>query len=345
VRVQADFSLADSNTLALRSRARAYIRVDSVADIDEALHWADAEGLAILPLGEGSNIVLAGDLDLAVLQVVNRGRELLGHNDNAVLVRVQAGENWHQLVRWSLQQGYYGLENLALIPGTAGAAPIQNIGAYGVELDRFVQRVHGIHLESGEHFSLSAEACDFGYRDSVFKQTLRDQVILTAVDLRLSLEPAAQLSYPALATALEQRGLDKPSPAEIFDTVVAVRSARLPDPAQEPNAGSFFKNPVVDAARVESLMKQFPQLPQYDLPEGKRKIPAAWLIEQCGWKGRQINGVGVHPGHALVLVNYGANSGRELLSLAAAIQHSIEDRFSIQLEIEPRIYGTVAGSF
>lgn len=342
--LETNFPLAGSNTLALHATAKVFVRPSSDAQISQALDWARAEGLAVLPLGEGSNIVLAGDLDLSVLQLATQGRELLKQSEQDVLLRVQAGENWHQLVQWTLQQGYYGLENLALIPGTVGAAPIQNIGAYGIELERFVSAVHGIDLVSTERFSLSAKECCFSYRDSIFKQALRDKVLITAVDLRLSRQASVELSYPALQAALQERGLCEPTPLEIFSAVVALRRSKLPDPAIEANAGSFFKNPQLDASQFLRLQQQFPQMPSYPLLDGGAKVPAAWLIEHCGWKGKKSEGVGVHPGHALVLVNYSAKDGQCILNLAADIVQSVEQRFGIRLEIEPRVYGAETGS-
>jgi UDP-N-acetylmuramate dehydrogenase len=340
VAVCADLSLARCNTLALQARARARLRADNEADVAEALAWTTAQGLSLLPLGEGSNIVLAGDIEAAVLQMETRGREVLRREDNAVVLRLQAGESWHELVAWSVDQGYCGLENLALIPGKVGAAPIQNIGAYGVELAEFLVAVHARELASGTPLTLSASECQLGYRDSIFKHALRDAVVITAVDLRLPLRASPRWHYPTLAAFLERAGIDQPDARAVFDAVVAVRRERLPDPAREPNAGSFFKNPVVPMAQVTALLEAHPDLPQYPAPHGQRKLPAAWLIERCGWKGHRRDGVGVHPGHALVLVNYGSNDGGALLALARDIQASVARRFGVELEIEPRVYGS-----
>ncbi|MFV0276720.1 MAG: UDP-N-acetylmuramate dehydrogenase [Parahaliea sp.] len=339
LRVERARSLAACNTLALESRTRAFLRADSADSIAAALDWARSEGLAVLPLGGGSNIVLAGDVDALVLQVRTRGRELLREEGDSIILRVQAGESWHALVQWCLRRGYHGLENLALIPGTVGAAPIQNIGAYGVELERFVSAVHGVFLDDGRPFTFSASQCAFGYRDSVFKHSLRDACLLTAVDLHLHRSARVELAYPTLQHHLQQQGVRAPGPREVFDAVVAIRSARLPDPAREPNAGSFFKNPVVPRELAQRLASDHPDLPVYPAGPGQAKLPAAWLIERCGWKGRRRDGVGVHPAHALVLVNYGDNSGAALLALAGEIQASVAGHFGIALDIEPRIYG------
>lgn len=332
-------SLRTRNTLRLESHAAALAEVSSAAELNHALDWAQAQGLPAVPLGTGSNVVLVGDLNALVLCQRGSDMELLGEQGDTVLLRVSAGHDWHQLVQRTLEAGFYGLENLALIPGTVGAAPIQNIGAYGVELERFVKAVHAVEIASGRAMTLSAGDCGFGYRDSVFKGELRDKLVITAVDLRLSRQPRPQLGYPTLRSELEGAGIDDPQPEDVFRAVVAVRSRRLPDPAREPNAGSFFKNPVLEATAAASLQGQHPDVPVYPQADGRAKIPAAWLIDRAGWKGRRRGGVGVHPGHALVLVNYQSDSGTELLALADEIAASVKARFDVALEPEPRIYG------
>ena len=332
-------SLRRRNTLALESRASALVEAQTSTDVAEALAWASAESVPVIPLGEGSNLVLAGDLEGLVLLQCSQEMQLLAQRGESVDIRVSAGHNWHALVRRTLEAGYFGLENLALIPGTVGAAPIQNIGAYGVELDRFVRRVHALDIATGGELSLEADECDFAYRDSIFKRELRDQVIITAVDLRLSRTPQVEYGYPALRAELDHLGIDKPQPEDVFRAVVDVRRRRLPDPAIEPNAGSFFKNPIVDEAVAQSLLTQHAAMPAYAQADGRIKLSAAWLIDQSGWKGQRRGGVGVHPGHALVLVNYGSDSGAELLALADGIVTSVEQQFGVVLEMEPRVYG------
>ena len=340
MRIRRRESLRLRNTLALQARAAAYASVQDEHDLAQALEWARVEGMPVLPLGEGSNVVFAGDVDALVVQIAARGVEYVADDGDRVTLRAAAGEDWHQLVHWTLQQGLYGLENLALIPGTVGAAPIQNIGAYGVECQQFIRAVHTCEIASGKTAVFSAEECAFSYRDSNFKGPWRDRLVITAVDLELSRRPQVNTAYPALAAELQ--GMAQPGPVDVFDAVVAVRKRRLPDPAREPNAGSFFKNPVVDAAITRRLLAQFPGLPAYPQEDGRNKLPAAWLIENCGWKGERRGGVGVHPQHALVLVNYGSDSGTELLALAADICVAGKARFGIELEIEPRVYGAAA---
>jgi UDP-N-acetylmuramate dehydrogenase len=326
-------------TLRLPARAAALRDVADPEELRAALAEARDLGLPVLPLGEGSNVVFAGDVEALVLRYRGRGRRVLAEDGGAVLLRVAAGENWHELVCWALGRGYFGLENLALIPGTMGAAPIQNIGAYGVELAPLVTAVHAVFTASGEAVQLSAADCAFGYRDSVFKGKLRDAVVITHVDLRLPRQPAPATAYPSLAAYLEERRLAA-SPENIFHAVVALRRARLPDPASTPNAGSFFKNPVLEPARAAALRARFPAMPQFEVAGG-RKLAAGWLIEHCGWKGVREGGVGVHAEHALVLVNDRGDGG-ELMALAARIRASVAETFGCELEIEPRIYGEAA---
>lgn len=331
------------NTLRLKATPSALRSVSSVAGVEQALLWARARKLSVLPLGEGSNVVLLPRIDALVLDLQLKGCELLQRDDSEVLLRVAAGENWHALVAWTLSQGYCGLENLALIPGTVGAAPVQNIGAYGRELAPFVAAVHALRCADASPLRLSQADCRFGYRDSVFKQALRDQVVITHVDLRLPLRATVEFSYPGLREALAQRDTaDSPTHRAVYDAVVALRRAKLPDPAREPNVGSFFKNPILARAQAEVLRRDHPELPLYPAGPEQSKLAAAWLIERTGWKGVRHGAVGVHPGHALVLVNYGADSGSEVLGLAAEIQASVQAQFGVLLELEPRVYGEPA---
>jgi len=276
---------------------------------------------------------------MSVMHQAQRGIEVIEDTVDAVVLKVAAGESWHALVQWSLQRGYYGLENLALIPGTVGAAPIQNIGAYGVEIAPFIRRVHTIGIDDRQRVNLSADECEFGYRDSIFKRGLRDKVIITSIELVLSKKPRLQLSYPALRNYLDSHTADELTPQAVFDAVVEIRRSRLPDPADTPNAGSFFKNPVITQQQLAEIVGRAPDLPQYPQDDGQVKLPAAWLIDQCGWKGKRVGGFGVHPQHALVLVNYGGDKGSELLALAGEIRRSVFDAYGIDLEIEPRVYG------
>ena len=331
--------LALFNTLRLNAKAAAFTAITSAQQLQAAWRWSQEQALPILPLGEGSNIVLAGDVEALMLKMELQGVHLLKSNDHQVELRVQAGENWHAFVDWSLQQGYCGLENLALIPGTVGAAPVQNIGAYGVEIAEYLRRVHVLELHSGVARTLQAHECAFGYRDSIFKAELRDCVVITAIDLVLNRHACPRVEYPALAEYFAGQEPGRIRARDVFDAVVRIRQSKLPDPAVTPNAGSFFKNPVVSPSAADALQQQHPALPVYAQPDGSCKLSAAWMIEFCGWKGRQTDGVAVHKDHALVLVNAGSDSGKALLDLAQAIAADVASQFDIALQIEPRVYG------
>ncbi|MCB1687273.1 MAG: UDP-N-acetylmuramate dehydrogenase [Halioglobus sp.] len=339
VEIQRDKALRGYNTLALQARAQAFVTVSSEEELLAALAQARELKLPLVPLGEGSNVVLAGDVDALVLRQRCRGIQVLELGKDSVTLRVAAGENWHEFVHWALQQGYYGLENLALIPGTVGAAPIQNIGAYGVELCTTLQHVHAREIADGSAVSLANEDCQFGYRDSIFKRELRDRYVITAIDLQLSRRADVTTTYPALTTYFGEHPHIEVTPQAVFDAVVAIRRSKLPDPAVVPNAGSFFKNPVIDAQVAAALLASHPDLPCFPQHDGSVKVSAAWMIERCGWKGFRRDNVGVHEQHALVLVNYGSDSGAQLLALAREIALSVQNAYRILLEIEPRVYG------
>lgn len=337
--IQRGEPLRGYNTLALQARAYAFVSVNNEEELLAALAEAREFKLPVVSLGEGSNVVLAGDIHALVLHQQSRGIELLETGSDFVRLRVAAGESWHELVRWTLQRGYFGLENLALIPGTVGAAPIQNIGAYGVELRSSLLQVHARNIADDHAVVLSNKDCEFGYRDSIFKHTLRDKLVITAIDLQLSLRADVTITYPALARYFEEHTRIEVTPQAVFDAVVGIRSSKLPDPSVVPNAGSFFKNPVLQSKDVAGLVKSHPALPNFPQQDGTVKVSAAWMIDHCGWKGFRRGDVGVHAEHALVLVNYGGESGALLLGLADEIATSVKDTFGVHLEIEPRVYG------
>lgn len=328
-----DFSLKDCNTFGIDARARRYVRVGSVAELAAALAHPQLAGMPRLLLGGGSNIVLTGDFDGAVLHMAMQGRDVLGERGAHTLVRAAAGENWHGFVQWTLAQGLGGLENMSLIPGTVGAAPIQNIGAYGVELKDVFDSLTVYDIAKGEMRSMDAQACRFGYRDSVFKHA--GGAALAIVDVTFALPSAwrPNLRYAELAQAMA--GNAAPSAIEVSETVVAIRRRKLPDPAVIGNAGSFFKNPVVSAERCQALLAQFPALVHHAQADGSEKLAAGWLIDQCGWKGRNLGAAGVYPKQALVLVNNGGATGAEVLALAAAIRADVAGRYGVTLEAEP----------
>jgi UDP-N-acetylmuramate dehydrogenase len=340
--IQRSEALQRYNTLALEANAEGFASVHNDAELLAALAWARDKKLPVIPLGAGSNVVLAGDINALVLRQASRGIQILETGTGTIKLRVAAGEEWHELVRWTMQNGYFGLQNLALIPGTVGAAPIQNIGAYGVELQSCLLQVHARKIADDQPVTLTNQECEFGYRDSIFKHTLKDKLVISAIDLRLSLHPEVNITYPALASYFAEHSEIEATPQSVFDAVVSIRRSKLPDPSSTPNAGSFFKNPVVARDDYAKLVESFPTAPGFAQSNGLVKVPAAWLIDQCGWKGFRRKNLGVHELHALVLVNYGSDSGRQLLVLADEIRTSVERKFGVKLEIEPRVYGRVA---
>jgi UDP-N-acetylmuramate dehydrogenase len=289
-------------------------------------------------LGGGSNVLFVSDVPGAVYLNRIKGRNIVKEHDGYAQVEVGAGENWHQLVRWTLDQGLHGLENLSLIPGLAGAAPIQNIGAYGVELSSVLESVTAWDWKKSAWVIFSKEECRFGYRDSFFKSTETDRYLITSVRLQLSRQFEPQLDYLGLRDALASAGLHQPDAKQVSDTVIRIRQQKLPDPTISGNAGSFFKNPVVSLDEAETLHNRFPDLPTWPAGANQAKLSAAWTIEHCGWKGFEENGAAVSSQHALVLVNQEQASGRNILDLSIKIAHSVEQEFGVLLETEPKIY-------
>lgn len=335
---QRDVALRPYNSLALSARAAHFVRVETVEEARAALDFARARELPVTVLGGGSNVVLAGDLPGLTIRVGIRGRTLVAERGDAVHLRVGAGEDWHGTVRHCLARGWYGLENLALIPGTVGAAPIQNIGAYGVELESRFLELEAIAIATGETRRFTRADCRFGYRDSLFKGAGRDAWLITAVTFVLGRRPAPVLTYPALREALADVPAAEITPERVAAAVIALRRARLPDPAQVPNVGSFFKNPMVGADQARRLAERFPGLVSFPGAGGGVKLAAAWLIERAGWKGVARAGVGVHDRQALVLVNRGGDAAA-LLALARDIRADVAERFGVELELEPRVLG------
>lgn len=334
LQLQRDVSLRDFNTFGLPATARYVVTIDSEAALLEALAMPELAGVPRLVLGGGSNVVLTRDFDGVVFRMAIRGRERLADDAHARYVRGGAGEIWHEFVDWTLSQDCAGLENLALIPGTLGAAPIQNIGAYGLELAERLAHVRALDTSTGAFVTLSRDACAFGYRDSCFKHE-PGRYIIVAVTLRLPRPWQPVTGYADVARTLAEAGIERPSARQIFDAVVDIRRRKLPDPAELGNAGSFFKNPVVDAATFAALRERSPQAVGYAQPDGSWKVAAGWLIDQCGWRGKSLGHAGVHERQALVLVNRGDASGADIVALARAVQASVQERFGIRLDPEP----------
>jgi UDP-N-acetylmuramate dehydrogenase len=335
MRIEEGVSLQPYNSFGLPAVARTLVRIEREADIRKVVDHPDYGRVPKFILGGGSNIVLLRDVSRLVLKVEIMGRRLVAETEDAWIVEAGAGEPWHALVDWTLAQGWPGLENLALIPGTVGAVPVQNIGAYGLELaDRF-DSLDAVDLITGRGVTLNAAQCRFGYRDSVFKQALAGKSVITRVRFRLPRPWRPALGYLDLQRRMDETGHHEPSARQVFDWVCAIRRAKLPDPAVTGNAGSFFKNPVVTPEQCRDIIGRDPHLVHYPMPDGSFKLAAGWLIDACGWKGKQVGGVAVHDKQALVLVNRGGARGAEVLTLARAIQESVYGRFGIRLEPEP----------
>ena len=326
--------LAARNTLALAGRAARYASIDEAAQLT-------APELRETPrfvLGGGSNLVLNGDFEGLVVHMTIPGKRLLTEDADAWYVAAGAGENWHDFVQWTLAQGWPGLENLSLIPGTVGAAPIQNIGAYGLEIAERFHSLTAWDFEKQAFFTVDRDACRFAYRDSMFKQEgwhLNGRVAITAVVFRLPKYWQPNMRYADVAQELAAQNIAAPTPQDVADAISAVRHRKLPDPATTPNAGSFFHNPVVDAARAAALAASHPGLPRYLQPDGRVKLAAGWLIEQAGWKGKNLGPVGMYEKQALVLVNCGGATGADVRRTMAAVQAAVREKFAVDLTPEP----------
>ena len=333
--VQANVSLKPYNTLGVEAFAAYYTEVSTDDEVRSAVAYAQNHRLPLLVIGGGSNLLLTGNWDGLVMRMVGRGIRILHEEADSVIVEAEAGEPWHPFVQWTLGQGLCGLENLSLIPGTVGAAPVQNIGAYGVELKDSLVAVTALDRRSGELCELSLQDCAFAYRDSRFKQEAGCWVILR-VRMRLSRMPQLQLDYGPIRARLSEQGVERPTALDVSRAVCAIRQEKLPDPEQLGNAGSFFKNPMVSSEHAKRLRAQYPGLVSYTASD-QVKLAAGWLIEQAGWKGFREGDAGVHRQQALVLVNYGGATGRQVLELAQRIQSDIAARFGVSLEIEPNV--------
>ena len=335
MQVEQGVSLKPFNTFGLPAVAHTLVRIAGDADVRRVVDHPQYGLAPKFVLGGGSNIVLTRDMPQLVLKVEVQGRRLVEERADAWIVEAGAGEPWHGFVDWTLAQGFPGLENLALIPGTVGAAPVQNIGAYGVELaDRF-ESLDAVDLVTGRSVTLGPAICAFGYRDSVFKHSLAHRTVITRVRFRLPKPWRPVLGYLDLERKVAETGIAEPSPRQIFDWICAIRRAKLPDPAVVGNAGSFFKNPVVSVEQCRDIIGRDPEIVHYPLPDGTVKLAAGWLIDACGWKGKSIGRAGVYEKQALVLVNRGGAIGSEVMTLARAIEESVYGRFGIRLEPEP----------
>ena len=330
-------SLKHLNSFSVEASADQILELESEQDLLALAAEHQYDPTTDLVLGGGSNVLLATNVQGTVILNRVTGKRIVSETGNEVLVEVCGGENWHQLVLWTLEQGFSGIENLSLIPGLAGAAPMQNIGAYGVELSNVLESVRAIELKTGELHQFDQNECKLSYRDSRFKSKDANRFLISHVVIRLQKQFVPKLAYAGLLEELSSMGIDQPTAKQVSEAVIRIRLRKLPNPEVTANAGSFFKNPIVDRLRADALRKDFTDLPAYATTDGNAKLSAAWMIDQCGWKGHREGDAGVSNQHALVLVNYGNAGGQHLLDLANAINESVKKRFGILLTPEPRI--------
>lgn len=342
--MKANVNLKPYNSFGFNAVAKQFVEINAVDDLQKLIKSGALKSKKNLILSGGNNILFQNEVfDGLVIYINTKGIEILHEDGNEVVVRAQAGEDWPDFVRFCVGKGWHGVENLAHIPGKVGAAPVQNIGAYGMELkDSFVQ-CEAMDLATGETKVFAKEDCRFGYRESVFKNELKGQYVITSVNFLLKKNAALNLEYGNIKAYLEQNGIESPTLQQLHDAICAIRDAKLPDVKQIGSAGSFFKNPVIERTQFEALQKEYPTIPHYDEPNGKVKVPAGWLIEHCGpstssgtasWKGWRDEHVGVYDKQALVLVHYGGGTGQDIVNLAKRIQNSVEEKFGIRISPE-----------
>jgi len=329
-----NISLKEYNTFGVECYAKRFVSIESFYQLQQLLKNEHD----VFLISGGSNMLLTKNIDKLVVLINIKGISIDQENENAVNLTVNAGENWHEFVLWCISQDFGGLENLSLIPGNVGTCPIQNIGAYGVEVKDTITKVEALEIETGKLITFSNADCNFGYRNSIFKNEAKGTYVLTAVSFRLT-KNTHQLntSYGAIETALEEQNISNPTIKNISDAVIAIRKSKLPDPKEIGNSGSFFKNPVISTKQFLELQKEFPTIPGYKITKTETKVPAGWLVEQSDFKGKRFGDAGVHKKQALVLVNYGDASGKEILELAEKIQETVFKNFQISLEIEVNI--------
>ena len=333
--ISENISLKPFNTFGIDVKASRFATFSSTSELNEILKSNKNESLLIL--GGGSNLLLTKDFEGLVLRNEIKGIEVISETDLDVIVKVGAGEVWHEFVLYCISQNFCGIENLSLIPGSVGASPMQNIGAYGVEIKDVFEKLEAVEIATGEIHTFDNATCEFGYRESIFKHAVKNQYVITQVYFKLSKKQNTNTSYGAINQQLELMGISKPSIKDVSDAVIAIRSSKLPNPKEIGNAGSFFKNPVIDLEHFLAILKEYPNAPSYPVGENQVKVPAGWLIETAGWKGKVVGGTGVHKNQALVLVNYGSATGEEIYQLSTDIITDINQKFKILLTREVNI--------
>lgn len=334
--ILADFSLKNFNTFGIEAKAKKFVAVHSVSELKTVLQQNPTDKKFIL--GGGSNMLLTQDIQALVIHVDLKGKKILKEEEDFVWVESQAGENWHEFVLWTIDQNFGGLENMSLIPGNVGTTPIQNIGAYGTEIkDTFIS-CEALSIDSQESKTFLKEACHFGYRESIFKNEVKDQYIITSVVFKLTKKNhTINVSYGDITAELAKKNISNPTLKDVSNAVIAIRQSKLPDPKELGNSGSFFKNPILLKSDFKKIQQQFPEMKYYDISETEVKVPAGWLIEQAGFKGKRFGDAGIHKNQALVLVNYGSATGQEILNVSKNIQETIFNTFGIHIEAEVNV--------
>ncbi len=334
MKIKENISLKDYNTFGVQVYAKRFVSITSFYELKELLKTEKE----LFLLSGGSNMLLTKDIEKLVVALDIKGISIDREDDNSVNLTVNTGENWHEFVLWCISQNYGGLENLSLIPGNVGTCPIQNIGAYGVEVKDTITKVETLEIDTQKRTTFSNSACNFGYRNSIFKKEAKGKYVITSVSFQLSKNKhSLNTSYGAIETALTEGNKKNPTIKDVSDAVIAIRKSKLPDPKEIGNCGSFFKNPVISKEQFYTLQKKYPTIPNYPISESKTKVPAGWLIEQCGFKGKRFGDAGVHSKQALVLVNHNNATGMEIYELSKKIQQTVADSFGIELEIEVNV--------
>ena len=330
------FSLKNYNTFGIEAKAKQFVAVQTVADLRLVLQQNTAEKKFVL--GGGSNMLLTQDIDALVIHIDLKGKKIIQENDDFVWVECQAGENWHEFVLWTLQQNFGGLENMSLIPGNVGTTPVQNIGAYGTEIKDTMVSCTAIKIDSQDMKTFLNADCHFGYRESIFKQEAKDQYIITSVVFQLTKRNhKINTAYGDIQAELSKKGIDNPTIQDVSNAVITIRQSKLPDPKELGNSGSFFKNPILLKSDFEKIHAKFPDMKYFEISETEVKVPAGWLIEQAGFKGKRFGDAGIHKNQALVLVNYGNATGQEILNVSKDIQETIFNTFGIRIEAEVNV--------
>ncbi len=332
-----DYSLLTHNTFGIDALCRRFVEYSSVEEAQAVCTMLTADDYPLLILGGGSNLLLTADYPATVLHSAIRGISVTEETADQVLLRCGSGEVFDDVVSYAVSHGYYGAENLSIIPGEVGASAVQNIGAYGVEAKDIIYRVEAVEIATGNRVEMTNDECEYSYRQSKFKHEWRDCYLITHVTYRLSKVFRPALDYGNIRTSLEAKGIVNPTPQQLRDTIIEIRQAKLPDPQVTGNAGSFFMNPIVEREKYEALSREYPRMPHYTVDEHREKIPAGWMIDQCGWKGKRLGRAGVHDKQALVLVNLGGATGADIVKLCEAIRHDVSMKFGIDIHPEVNI--------